>query len=345
MTDPPPMVVSLTPEAVLGPSHARHAPELAPHRLVYAGRRAGAGETAIGEADYLVGDWTHELALDGAALERARRCRAVFQPTAGTECIDLERAAQLEIPVSNAPGTNDRAVAEWTVMAILALLKDVWRHHQGVQDGRWDMVAAGERGVFELGGRTVGIVGLGRIGQAVARRLSAFELGRLVYADERSAGPELEHTLRIERLDIDELCAVSDAVTLHLPLTPRSRRLIDARRLALLRPRAVLVNAARGAIVDEAALAAALDAGRLKGAALDVFTDEPPPPDHPLRGRPDVLLSPHLAGSTNEARERMIASALANLDRVLRGRDPAHVVNGVRGVPRRPGVWPRSPRA
>jgi phosphoglycerate dehydrogenase-like enzyme len=338
MTDPPPTVVSLTPEAVLGPIHARHLQELAPHRLVYG------GEVTLGEADYLLGDWTHEVGLDGAALERAGRCRAVFQPTAGTEGIDLERAAQLGIPVTNAPGTNDRAVAEWTVMAILALLKDVWRHHQGVQDGRWDMVTAGERGVFELGGRTVGIIGLGRIGQSVARRLRAFELGRMVYADTRPAPPELEHELRIERLEIDDLCVVSDAVTLHLPLTPRTRGLIDARRLALLRPRAVLVNAARGAIVDEAALAAALDAGRLKGAALDVFTHEPPPPDHPLRGRPNVLLSPHLAGSTNEARERMIASALANLDRVLRGRDPAYVVNGVAGVPRRPAVWMGRPR-
>jgi D-3-phosphoglycerate dehydrogenase / 2-oxoglutarate reductase len=103
-------------------------------------------------------------------------------------------------------------------------------------------------------------------------------------------------------------------------------------------PHAVLVNAARGDVVDEAALAAALDAGALKGAALDVFIQEPPAADHPLRGRPNVLLSPHLAGSTNEARAAMIASALGNLDRVLRGGDPTDVVNGVTGVPLRDGA-------
>jgi phosphoglycerate dehydrogenase-like enzyme len=333
MTDARPTVVSLTPATVLGPVHARRRDALAPHRLAYAYRGSPAGEIAA--ADYLVGDWTHELRLDAPALDRAPGCRAVFQPTAGTETIDLEHAAALGIPVANAPGTNDRAVAEWTVMAILALLKEAWRFHEGVQDERWEMVSANEHGVYELGDRTVGIVGLGRIGQAVARRLGAFELGHLVYADARPAAPELERELGIELVALDELCAISDAVTLHLPLSATSRGLIDARRLALFQPHAVLVNAARGPIVDEAALVAALDAGALKGAALDVFSVEPPPPASPLRGRPNVLLSPHLAGSTNEARERMLSVALANLDRVLRGGDPTNVVNGVPGVPRR----------
>lgn len=333
MTEARPTVVSLTPATVLGPIHARQRDALAPHRLVYTDRASPAGNIAT--ADYLLGDWTHELHLDAAALERAERCHAVFQPTAGIEGIDSEHAAGLGIPVANTPGANDRAVAEWTVMAILALLKEAWRFHEGVQEGRWEMVSAADRGVYEVGDRTVGIIGLGRIGQAVARRLGAFELRRLVYADARPAAPEVERRLGIERVEIDELCAVSDAVTLHLPLTASSRGLIDARRLALLAPHAVLVNAARGPVVDEAALVAALDAGALKGAALDVFGVEPPPSDSPLRGRPNVLLSPHLAGSTNEARERMIVDALANLDRVLRGGDPANVVNGIRGVPRR----------
>jgi len=330
VTDARPTVVSLTAGTVLEPVHARRREALAPHRLVYADRGSAAGE--IVSADYLLGDWTHELRLDATALDRAQRCRAVFQPTAGTETIDLERAAALGIPVANAPGANDRAVAEWTVMAILALLKEAWRVHAGVEEGRWEMVSASEYGVYELGDRTVGIVGLGRIGQAVARRLGPFALGRLVYADVRPAAPGLERELGIELVELDELCAVSDAVTLHLPLTESARGLINARRLGLLGPHAVLVNAARGAVVDEAALVAALDGGTLKGAALDVFSVEPLPPCSPLRGRPNVLLSPHLAGSTNEARERMISSTLANLDRVLRGDDPANVVNGVRGV-------------
>jgi phosphoglycerate dehydrogenase-like enzyme len=330
-----PCIVSLTPESVLGPVYDTVRTGLGPHRLLIAERSPDALDGLIDDAEYVIGDWTHELRLDARLLDAAERCQAIFQPTAGTETIDIAHAAALGIPVANAPGANARAVAEWTVMAILALLKDVWRHHQGMLSGRWEMVDAARTGVYELGDRTVGIVGLGRIGQEVARRLAPFQLRRLVYADPSPAPPEVEQRLGIERVELDELCAVSDAVSLHLPLTESSRGLFDARRIALLAPHAVIVNVARGAVLDEGALADALDAGRLRGAALDVFSQEPPPDDHPLRGRPNVLLSPHLAGSTNEARQRMIGAALANLDRVLRGGSPTNVVNGVDGVPRR----------
>ena len=329
-----PRVLSLTPGTVLGPVYETVRPRLAPHRLVIAERSPDALERQLGEADHVIGDWTHQLGLDAKLLDVAEHCRAVFQPTAGVQSIDVAHAAALDIPVANTPGANARAVAEWTVMAILALLKDVWRHHEGMLAGRWEMVDAARGGVYELGDRTVGIVGLGRIGQEVARRLAAFELRRLIYADPMPAPPEVERRLGVERVELDELCAVSDAVSLHLPLTESTRGLFGARRLALMAPGAVIVNVARGAVLDERALADALDTGRLRGAALDVFAQEPPAADHPLRGRPNVLLSPHLAGSTNEARERMIGGALENLDRVLRGGSPTNVVNGVHGVPR-----------
>jgi phosphoglycerate dehydrogenase-like enzyme len=287
----------------------------------------------VTRADLIIGDWTHELGVDAELLDQAGRCLALLQPTAGTDGIDLQHAAALGIPVANAPGTNDRAVAEWTVMAILALLKDAWRHHAGVLAGRWDMLSAS---VYELGDRTVGILGLGRIGQAVAARLAPFELRRLVYADVVGAPASVERRLGLERVEVDELCAVSEVVTVHVPLLPSTVGLLDRRRLSLLPAGAVIVNAARGPVIDEAALCAGLDSGHVRGAVLDVFSIEPLPMDSPLRGRPNVLLSPHLAGSTNEARRRMIASALRNLDRVLRGGAPEHVVNGVEGVPRRP---------
>ena len=290
---------------------------------------------ALASCQIVFGDWTHELGLDAELLDRAGHCLAVLQPTAGTDGIDLAHAAALGMPVANAPGTNDRAVAEWTVMAILAMLKDVWRHHAGVLAGRWDMLESFETGVYELGDRTVGILGLGRIGQAVAARLAGFELGRIVYADVVAAPAAVERRLGVTRVSVDELCSVSDAITVHAPLLPSTRGLLDARRLALMSADTVIVNAARGPIIDEAALCEALDAGRLRGAALDVFSVEPLPMDSPLRARPNVLLSPHLAGSTNEARRRMISSALRNLDGVLRGGVPSHVVNGVDGVPRR----------
>jgi phosphoglycerate dehydrogenase-like enzyme len=330
-----PIVVSLTPWEVLGPVHEGMRSELGSHLLVTPRRSLSEVLEAVGDADYIVGDWLHELSLDADLLNRAERCLVVFQPTAGTDGIDLDHAATLGIPVANAPGTNDRTVAEWTVMAILAMLRDVWRHHAGVLAGKWEMLEAAQTGVYELGDRTVGILGMGRIGQAVAARLAPFELQRLAYADVAAAPPELERRLGLERLELDELCAISDALTIHVPLLPATTGLLDARRIALLPPHAVIVNAARGAVIDEVALCVALDAGRLHGAALDVFAEEPPPLGHPLRGRPNVLLSPHLAGSTNEARVRMVASALRNLDQVLRGGDPGHVVNAVEGVPRR----------
>lgn len=325
-------MVSLTPRDVLAPAYDALRAELAPHALVVPGRSREGVLDAVARADVILGDWTHELGLDAELLDHAGRCLAVLQPTAGTDGIDLGHAAALGIPVANAPGTNDRAVAEWTVMAILALLKDVWRHHAGVLAGRWDML---EADVLELGDRTVGILGLGRIGQAVAARLAPFELGRLVYADVAGAPADVERRLGVTRVDVDELCRVSDALTVHVPLVESTAGLLDRRRIGLLPAGAVIVNAARGPVIDESALCEALDSGHVRGAALDVFSVEPLPLDSPLRGRPNVLLSPHLAGSTVEARGRMVASALMNLDRVLRGGAPEHVVNGVSGVPRR----------
>ena len=328
------LVLSLTPEAVLGPVHDRRREELPPHRLVYAAR-GGPTAAELAAADFVIGDWTHELRLDAGALDGAAHCCAIVQPTAGVQTIDVTHAAALGIPVANAPGTNDRAVAEWTVMAILSLLKDVRHHDAGVRAGRWEMVSAAERGVYELAGRTVGIVGLGRIGQAVARRLCAFEPRQIVYADLHPAAADTERELGTTRVELDRLCSISDVITLHLPLTDDSAALIDARRLALMSPHTVLVNAARGAVVDEGALVVALETGALRAAALDVFATEPPRRDDPLLRRGNVLLSPHLSGSTNEARERMIAAGLANLARLLNGEDPTDVVNGVDGVPRR----------
>jgi phosphoglycerate dehydrogenase-like enzyme len=326
-----PTVLSLTPSEVLDPVYRELAAELGPHELLW----VASDEADLARADYVIGDWTHQHMLDAAALDRAQRCLAIFQPTAGVQSIDIEHAARLEVPVANAPGANARAVAEWTVMAILTLLKDAWRHHAGVLVGEWNMVQAARTGFYELGGRTVGIVGFGTIGRGVAARLTGFELRRLVYADAVAAPREVEQRLGAERVELDELLSVSEAVTLHVPLLDSTRGLIDARRLALLPRGTVLVNAARGAVVDEPALRDALASGQLKGAALDVFEHEPLPRDDPLRKLDNVLFSPHLAGSTNEAREGMITMTLRNLDATMRGGEPSYVVNRVSGLPRR----------
>jgi phosphoglycerate dehydrogenase-like enzyme len=194
-----PRVLSLTPPAILTPVHATLRPSLGPHELAFAGPADGDLEAALAVADFIIGDWTHCTGLDAARLARATRCRAVFQPAAGVEEIDLEAAAALGLPVATTPGANAGAVAEWTVMAALALLKDVWRHDRGVRAGRWDMVEAAATGVYEIAGRAVGIVGLGHIGREVARRFVAFGV-RLLYADSVAAPPEVEAGLDLERV-------------------------------------------------------------------------------------------------------------------------------------------------
>ena len=326
-----PRVLSLTPKAILDPVRKSLQP-CWPPRSPASPEEA---ELELPTVDFVIGDWTHASRLDAEQLTRAARCLCVFQPTAGIETIDVAAAADLGIPVANVPDANNGAVAEWTVMAILAMLKEVWRHHEGMLKGRWDMVDAASTGVYELAGRTVGIIGMGRIGRAVAERLAGFQTGSILYADARRAPADLERRLSVEKMEIDDLCTASDVLTLHLPLSARPGAAPDARRLALLPPHAVLINAARGAVIDGAALCTALDSGQLKAAALDVFAEEPLPADHTLRNRANVLLSPHLAGSTNEARERMVARTLRNLDHVLREARPPMSSTSVGGVPRR----------
>ena len=309
-------VLSLTPPEVLASVHDELAAELAPALARVGcprpGRRgrpehgglpdrrldppAHAGRPRARSRRAVRGD----LSADRGRAEHRRRPRRVAGDPGGQRA-GGQRPGGGRVDRDGDPGAAQGRVAP----------------HAGVLAGEWNMVQAARTGVFEVGDRTVGIVGFGAIGQGVAARLAGFELGRLVYADAVGAPPEVERRLGVERVELDELLSVSDAVTLHVPLLESTRGLIDARRLALLPRGAVLVNPARGAVVDEPALCDALASGRLKGAALDVFEREPLPPDDPLRRLDNVLLSPHLAGSTNEARERMIAITLRNLDGVL----------------------------
>ncbi len=331
-----PTVLCLSPAAVVRQTYDRLGPAMPHHSWqVIDDRSPAAVGAALPTADYVFGDWTGELRLDADALGAAARCRAVFQPTAGFQGIDVDAAAQLGIPVANAPGANAASVAEWAVMAMLAMLRRAWFEHQELRAGNWRMVQAAEDGIFDLAGRVIGIVGFGAIGRGVARRLQGFEPAEILCFD---AVPVDEATLAAtgsRQVELDELCARADVLTLHVPLLPGTRGLIDARRLELLPRRAVVVNSSRGPVLDEAHLRDQLRSGRLLGAALDVFTDEPLGPGHAWADVPNVLLSPHLSGSTVEARDRMIEEGLDNLRTVLSGGDPRHVVNGVRGVPRR----------
>jgi phosphoglycerate dehydrogenase-like enzyme len=231
--------------------------------------------------------------------------------------------------VANIGGANASAVAEHALMLILACLKKLTLAHEKTMRGEWTQNGIPGYGVFELRGRTLGIIGMGRIGREVAKRARTFG-PRLVYCSRHRLDPDLESSLDAAFRPVDELIAQSDVITIHTPLTPETANLIDAGRIAMMKPDAIIINVSRGTIVDEAALAAALREKRIGGAGLDVFAQEPISAANPLLHAPNIILTPHIAGATNESQARIIDATIDNVVRVLRGQEPADIVNGVK---------------
>lgn len=295
---------------------------------VYGGEPGPGLVEAVRGADVILGDFTFRLPIDAEAAEAARGCQLIQQPSIGYQHIDLEATRAAGIPVANAGAANAIGVAEQTIMFMLCLLKKALYFHNRTARGEWAQQDIFTLGLHEVYGKTLGIVGMGHIGKEVAVRAKALGC-RIVYADVRSLPAEMEAELGAERMDLDELLRISDIVTLHVPLTPETAKLIDAERLALMKPDAYLLNLARGEVIDEEALAKALEEGRLAGAGIDVFTQEPVDPDNPLLSSDKVFLSPHVSGGTNESRVRILTITVENITRVLSGEKPLYVVNGV----------------
>jgi phosphoglycerate dehydrogenase-like enzyme len=275
----------------------------------------------VPEADVVIGDGRHRHRLDRDTLALMRRCRLIQQPAAGFDAIDHQAAAGFGIPVANGGGYNRDTVADWVIMGMLNLLRHGARRDGDMRRGQWITAPLEGR---ELGAMTVGILGMGNIGSAVAARLQAFG-SRVLYADVVPCGG----VPGAEEVTMPELVERSDIVTVHVPLSDGTRHLIGAGELAKMRPGALLVNASRGPVIDEAAMVAALQSGYLGGAALDVFETEPLPPGSPLRSMGNVFLTPHIGGGTREAAARLREVVAANIRRVLAGQQPLHVVNGV----------------
>lgn len=274
-----------------------------------------------GQAELVIADKRHAHKLPRQVLEQMTRCLLIQMPAVGYDVIDHRAAAELGIAVANAAGYNRDAVADWTVMAILNLVRRGAWGDRRMREGDWpkkDMMGR------ELGALTVGIVGLGNVGSALATRLLAFG-SRVVYADtiERSFGG-------VERMPFDELLAVADVVCVHVPLDHETHHLIDAKALNRMKKGAFLINASRGPLVDEKALIADLESGHLGGAGLDVFEQEPATADNPLRRMENVFISPHVGGAALEAEARVLQVVRDNLTRVLDGEEPSNVVNGVK---------------
>jgi len=255
--------------------------------------------------------------VDAALLAAAPRLRAVGRLGVGLDNIDLPGCAARGIQVVPATGANARAVAEYVIGTVLALLRGAYASSADVAAGRWPRTALSQG--LEAHGRTLGVVGFGGIGQLTARLAAGLGM-RIVACD---AALPATHPVWAESgatpLPLEALLAQADAVSLHVPLNADTRHLLNADRIRGMRPGAILVNTSRGGIVDEAALAAALRMGHLRGAALDVFDQEPLPAGGPLADAPNLILTPHIAGLTQEANTRVSDMVAAGVTIALTG--------------------------
>lgn len=234
--------------------------------------------------------------IGGALIDSCTELRAIGVMRGGTENVDQEAAARNEVPVLNTNGRNARAVAEFAVGLILAETRNIARTHAAMRDNIWLKDFPNSADIPELEGRTIGVIGAGAIGQLVMKFLAGFDARCVFYDPYAQSSPFGE---KIE--DLDELIAISDVVTIHSRLTAQNHHLIDARRLALMKPSAVIVNTARSGLIDEKALLAALQRGAIMGAAIDTFDEEPLPAGSAWATLPNVTITSHLAGSTKDA--------------------------------------------
>lgn len=263
--------------------------------------------------------------IDTALLAAAPRLRFVQKLGAGTDRIDKDACERHGVAVARLQAGNAVPVAEHTVMLMLAALRRLPYFDRKTRDGHW--LKEEGRGVQrQLAGKVVGLIGFGAIGREVAKRLQGFDV-RLIYYDPYPAPADAVRDLSIARCELDDLLRTADVISLHLPLLPETRNLLDREKLALLKPGATLINCARGGLVDEAALLDALDRSALHAAGLDTFQTEPPG-HSPLFGRDDIVVTPHLAGATFDNFEIVFRRGMDNVARFLAGMPlvPAEIV-------------------
>jgi len=262
--------------------------------------------------------------LPGDLIRELTRCKVIGRTGLGVDNIDLAAARERKIIVTYVPDYCMDEVSDHAMALLLALARKVAYANTLVQSGRWEMAAVAP--VHRLKGRTLGLVGFGNIPRALAPKAKAF--GLRVLAHDPFVGRDVFASLGVEGVGLDELLASSDFVSVHAPLTPQTRGLIDASAFAKMKPGALIINTARGPLIDEKALIAALDSGRIGGAALDVLETEPPVKDFALIGRPNVVLTPHTAFYSVEALEELQTKCATDVLRVLSGRPPVYPAPG-----------------
>lgn len=262
-----------------------------------------------------------ETRVTREAIEAGKKLQVIARAGVGIDNVDLEAATQRGIVVVNAPTANTMAAAEHTVAMMLALARHIPQAHANLSGGAW--MRQNFVGV-ELRNKTLGIVGLGNVGSEVARRVQGFRMKVIAY--DPFVSLEYARNLRVELVSFEKVLTDADFVTLHLPLTDQSRNLIGTREMSMVKPTVRIINCARGGLIDEQALSQAIDEGRVAGAALDVFAQEPPK-DSPLMKNPRVIVTPHLGASTAEAQTSVATDAAEQVLAVLNGQPARYAVN------------------
>ena len=284
----------------------------------------------VQDADAVITQFAPVNAEVIAAMDRAR---VIVRYGIGVDNVDLEAAKSRGIPVCNVPDYCLDEVADHTLAFILSLTRQVVPHAVALREGRWGLVGTLD-GLRAMRDQTVGVVGFGRIGREVVARLKPFKCRILVF--DPFVTPEAVEQAGAKAATLGEISAAADIITLHCPSTPQTRGLINAQTLAACKPGVIIINLARGDLIDPDALTAALQLGHVSAAALDVFNPEPIPSGHPILAMPNVILAPHIASASPPAVRKLRHTAAALAAQALRGELPPNVVNGVT-EPRRMG--------
>lgn len=273
---------------------------------------------------------TNKVVLDGELIRSLEALRYIGVLATGYDVVDTAAARQCDIPVTNVPGYSTASVVQMVFALLLEITQQVGHYSRLVrEEGRW--VASPDfcfwdRPLRELSGRTMGLVGFGQIGRQVARVATAFGMRVLVHTAHPAKYRHWQETDGINFVELDRLFAESDVVSLHCPLTAQTRGMVDTRLLALMKPQALLINTARGPLLDETAVAEALNRGQLAGLGVDVLSSEPPAANNPLLAAANVQITPHVAWATREARSRLLQIAADNIKAFLAGK-PNNVIN------------------
>lgn len=277
--------------------------------------------SALTEADFVLVA-THPMSA--RLIKAAKRLRMIQHQGVGYDKTDVEFAKSQGVPVAICPEGTISGVAEHVFLLILAIYKQILQADLSVRQGEWRQFSL-RANSYEIAGKTLGILGLGRIGEAVARRAVGFDADVCYFDLKRRAELE-EQKLGVAYKPFTKLLEDSDILSLHLPLTTETYHIIDRNALSIMRAKSILINTARGELVDQQALVQALQNGQIAGAGLDVFNKEPPEPDQPLLKIPNVVLTPHISAGTRNALITKMDAAFANMVRVTLGEIPLHVV-------------------